>query len=202
MSPLTFKRNCLNVLGKIWSFLYTVVTWNPGYLIKFTSDSSKRLYTEFLFTNYENQLIGIYILNMMFQASLLGAFVLIRLKKMDLVRDVTIVGSSILFHFAVIILKFWKKTVFKKLYYLLTMVAIVFLLVTIKLLNGSFSAELSFVCAVLYDINVTICFQDSFFLTVLFITFQFILTLNVSVVYSIVEPVSIFSNNTVYEEVH
>lgn len=142
---------------KLWMILQILVNWNPGFLTKFRYEGCKELYVEFLYTNYEGQLIGMFLVNMIFEVCLIAFQSWKRVQHIH----ITFAAISIAFHVGLIILKLWKRIFFKKISYLAVSLVLVLFLLFAEALSEFNSSELSLIYGLSYLLNVMIYLQNS-----------------------------------------
>lgn len=169
MVRFQLTKKCTAVLlKKIWAVFVMILNWNPGHLVSFRLDRCKDLYLEFLYTNYEGQIIWMLLANAVYELFL----VLIRLcsyTKEFNGNYLAFAAISLLFQVILITLKLCNKKFFKKICNAAFFLDLAILLLFELLVFEANSTELNLLFSLSFLINITASLQNSTFMMIFFI---------------------------------
>ena len=169
MVRFQLTKKCTAVLlKKIWAVFVMILSWNPGHLVNFRLDYCKDLYLEFLYTNYEGQIIWMLLANAVYELFL----VLIHLCSYTIEFNgnyLAFAAISLLFQVILITLKLCNKTFFKKICNAAFFLDLAILLLFELLVFEANSTELNLLFSLSFLINITASLQNSTFMMIFFI---------------------------------
>ena len=113
MVRFQLTKSCLAaLLKKIWAIFVMIVNWNPGFLFKFRFQYCKDLYLEFLYTNYEGQIIWMLLANVIYEMFL--AFTHLTWNQEYSVKYIAFGSLAVISQLSLIALKIFNGEFFKK----------------------------------------------------------------------------------------
>ena len=176
MVRFQLTKDCVAaLLKKTWTVFVIIVNWNPGLLFKFRFKYCKDLYQEFLYTNYEGQIISMLLANAVYEMFL--AFTHLNWNLEYSPRFIAFGVAAVIFQLVLIILKIFNGKLFKKMNKTVFFLdSVILLLFELFVIFDTKSIELELLFSLAFLVNITASLHNSTFL-------MFLLTFGVCVLY-------------------
>ncbi|XP_019862822.1 PREDICTED: adenylate cyclase type 2-like [Amphimedon queenslandica] len=156
------------LLKKIWTIFVMIVNWNPGLLFKFRFEYCKDLYQEFLYTNYEGQIISMLLANAVYEMFL--AFTHLNWNLEYSPKFIAFGIAAVIFQLGLILLKIFNGGLFKKINKAVFFLdSIILLLFELFIVFDSKSIEFELLFSLAFLVNITASLHNSTFLMFLLI---------------------------------